>query len=84
MPLRKWFATLREELPESATPSRKAEHLQINIERDVAAKILGWCLATIRYEATNGWIEGGSDTREWVEHQLHWSEFLAASQAERR
>lgn len=38
MLLRKWFATLREELPESATPSRKAEHLQINIERDVAAK----------------------------------------------
>jgi isopentenyl-diphosphate Delta-isomerase len=29
---------LREEPPESATPSRKAEHLQINIERDVAAK----------------------------------------------
>jgi isopentenyl-diphosphate delta-isomerase len=38
MPLRKSFATLREEPPESATPSRKAEHLQINIERDVAAK----------------------------------------------
>ncbi|MGC2405561.1 MAG: type 2 isopentenyl-diphosphate Delta-isomerase [Candidatus Cybelea sp.] len=29
---------MREEPPESATPSRKAEHLQINIERDVAAK----------------------------------------------
>ncbi|MCC6803957.1 MAG: hypothetical protein IT319_13830 [Anaerolineae bacterium] len=48
------------------------------IERETAARILGWCLATIRYEAANGWIEGGKDTREWVEHQLHWSEFLHA------
>jgi ribosomal protein L37E len=55
------------------------------ISRETAAKILGWCLATIRYEAANGWIEGGSDTREWVEMQLHWSEFLAGAQtAERR
>ena len=55
------------------------------IARETAAKILGWCLATIRYEAANGWIEGGSDTREWVENQLHWSEFLAGAQpAERR
>ncbi len=46
------------------------------IEREAAVRILGWCLATIRYEAANGWIEGGKDTREWVEHQLHWSEFL--------
>jgi isopentenyl-diphosphate Delta-isomerase len=36
--LRKSFATLRDELPESPTPSRKADHLRINIERDVAAK----------------------------------------------
>ena len=49
------------------------------IEREVAAKILGWCLATIRYEAANGWIDGGKDTREWVEQQLHWSEFLSIS-----
>jgi ribosomal protein L37E len=55
------------------------------IARETAAKILGWCLATIRYEAANGWVEGGSDTREWVENQLHWSEFLAGAQpAERR
>lgn len=55
------------------------------IARETAAKILGWCLATIRYEAANGWVEGGSDTREWVETQLHWSEFLAGVQpAERR
>lgn len=54
------------------------------IARETAAKILGWCLATIRYEAANGWIEGGSDTREWVETQLHWSEFLAGAQAAER
>jgi isopentenyl-diphosphate Delta-isomerase len=29
---------LRDERPERATPSRKAEHLRINIERDVASK----------------------------------------------
>ena len=48
------------------------------IERETAARILGWCLATIRYEAANGWIEGGRDTREWVEKQLNWSAFLQA------
>lgn len=30
--------TLRDELPERTTPSRKAEHLRINIERDVSSK----------------------------------------------
>jgi isopentenyl-diphosphate delta-isomerase len=36
--------TLRDERPKSATPSRKAEHLRINIERDVAGKDIdaGW------------------------------------------
>jgi isopentenyl-diphosphate delta-isomerase len=35
---------LRNERPESATPSRKAEHLRINVERDVSAKgiVSGW------------------------------------------
>jgi isopentenyl-diphosphate Delta-isomerase len=38
MPSTKLPGTLRDERPENATRSRKAEHLRINIERDVAAK----------------------------------------------
>jgi isopentenyl-diphosphate delta-isomerase len=38
MLLRKLLTTLRNEQPESATPSRKAQHLRINIERDVGGK----------------------------------------------
>jgi isopentenyl-diphosphate Delta-isomerase len=36
--LKKSFATLRDEPLNAATPSRKAEHLRINIERDVDGK----------------------------------------------
>jgi isopentenyl-diphosphate Delta-isomerase len=36
--LKKLPVTLRNEPPDAATPSRKAEHLRINIERDVAGK----------------------------------------------
>jgi isopentenyl-diphosphate Delta-isomerase len=36
--LKKLPVTLRNEPPEAATPSRKAEHLRINLERDVAGK----------------------------------------------
>ncbi|MGA8660810.1 MAG: type 2 isopentenyl-diphosphate Delta-isomerase [Candidatus Cybelea sp.] len=38
MPLRKSRCTLHDERPERSTPSRKAEHLRINIERDVDGK----------------------------------------------
>lgn len=46
------------------------------VTRDTGLKILGWCVATIRYEASNGWIAPGKDQREWIEESLHWSEFL--------
>ena len=36
--MRKSSITLRSEPPDAATPSRKAQHLQINIERDVSSK----------------------------------------------
>jgi isopentenyl-diphosphate Delta-isomerase len=36
--LKKLPVTLRDERPDAPTPSRKAEHLRINIERDVAGK----------------------------------------------
>lgn len=54
------------------------------VAHESITKILGWCLATIRYEARNGWIEDGKDTREWVEEKLHWSNFMKQSLAERQ
>ncbi len=36
--MKKLLDTLRDERPETATPSRKADHLRINIERDVESK----------------------------------------------
>ncbi|MCK6577171.1 MAG: hypothetical protein L6Q98_03590 [Anaerolineae bacterium] len=53
------------------------------INRDTGVRILGWCLATIRYEAGNGWIAPGSDRREQVEERLHWSEFLKIQDAQK-
>ncbi len=50
---------------------------------DTAEKILGWCLATIRYEANNGWIEMGRDAQTWIEAQLHWTDFIKQQTAER-
>ena len=51
------------------------------IQRETGVKILGWCLATIRYEADNGWLAPGLDQREWVEERLNWSEFLTIHDA---
>ncbi|MBK8028720.1 MAG: hypothetical protein IPK17_04265 [Chloroflexi bacterium] len=53
------------------------------ISADTAEKILGWCLATVRYEANNGWIEQGRDLPAWVENQLHWTDFIKQQSAER-
>ncbi len=39
--------------------------------------ILGWCLATIRYEASNGWVDGRKASKEWVERRLNWSRYIA-------
>ena len=49
------------------------------IGADVARLILGWCLATIRYEAANGWVDARRGTMEWVERRLNWSNILEAS-----
>jgi ribosomal protein L37E len=46
---------------------------------DVAQLILGWCLATIRYEADNGWVDERRATMEWVERRLNWSHMINAS-----
>lgn len=43
---------------------------------EVLTKILGWCLATIRYEANNGWLDGSKGSKESVEARLSWSDFL--------
>lgn len=39
-------------------------------------KILGWCRATIEYEAQKGWLEPQKATDRWLEDRLHWSEYL--------
>ena len=52
------------------------------MEGRVIDKILGWCLATIRYEASNGWLEGDKGSKEWVEARLRWSEYLQSQVAE--
>lgn len=59
--------------------SRKiVEHVMFSgkVSHNVVDKILGWCLATIRYEASNGWIDGAKGSKEWVEMRLRWSEYL--------
>jgi hypothetical protein len=38
--------------------------------------VFEWCRATIKYEADNGWVEMYRTADEWVEHCLHWSEYL--------
>lgn len=45
------------------------------IEPAIIEKILGWCRATLRYEAENGWIETYKASDEWVEAMLHWSDY---------
>jgi len=43
---------------------------------ETIVRILGWCLATIRYEANNGWIDGESGSKGHVDERLRWTEFL--------
>jgi ribosomal protein L37E len=52
------------------------------IPHEVVLKILGWVLATIRYEAGNGWIDGSTGSREYVEKRLRWREYLSQQQAQ--
>lgn len=52
------------------------------VSYDVVEKILGWCLATIRYEASNGWLDGSKGSKEWVEARLRWSEYLQSQGAQ--
>jgi ribosomal protein L37E len=64
--------------------SRKiVDHVMFSgkVSYDVVNRILGWCLATIRYEASNGWIAGDKGSKEWVEACLRWSEYVQAQTA---
>ncbi len=57
-----------------------AQHLLTSgVKVDVATLILGWCLATIRYEAANGWVDERRATMEWVERRLNWSMIVEAN-----
>ncbi len=49
--MRKSHSTLRDKLPNRSTPSRKAEHLRINLEEDVGAK--GLTAGFERYRLTH-------------------------------
>lgn len=53
-----------------------------DVKAEVVTRILGWCLATIRYEANNGWLDGSRGSKEAVETRLGWSEFLRHSAAQ--
>ncbi|MFN8529975.1 MAG: hypothetical protein U0670_15345 [Anaerolineae bacterium] len=46
------------------------------ISHEVAERILGWCLATIRYEAANGWVDARRASPDWVERRLNWSQIF--------
>jgi len=52
------------------------------ISTEVAEKILGWCLATIRYEAANGWVDPRRSSPEWVERRLNWSHLMGKAQSQ--
>jgi ribosomal protein L37E len=46
------------------------------IPRERVELILGWCRATIRYEASNGWTDGERASDQWVEYKFGWKEYL--------
>jgi hypothetical protein len=59
--------------------SRKIiEHVMFSgkVSSSVVEKIRDFCLATIRYEAYRGWLDGDKGSKEWVETRLRWSEYL--------
>jgi ribosomal protein L37E len=62
----------------SAYSARIARHTlhSDRLKPGVPLKILGWVLATIRYEASSGWIDGAAGSKENVERQLRWSSFV--------
>jgi hypothetical protein len=65
--------------------SRKiVEHVMFSgkVSYDVLDKVLKWCLKTIEYEASNGWIDGEKGSKEWVETRLRWSEYLQSQRAQ--
>jgi hypothetical protein len=53
--------------------SRNLVHHILESEKvngETAGLILGWCVATIRYEITQGWVEPRKGTKEWIERRL--------------
>ena len=45
------------------------------IAPDAVEKLLGWCRATIRYEAKQGWLDAGRADEAWIEARLNWSAY---------
>ena len=42
---------------------------------ETVERLLGWCRATIRYEAGQGWVSADKASDEWVDLTLRWSEY---------
>jgi len=57
-----------------ASPAVKVETL---------SRIMAWCLAVIRYEADNGWIDGSLGSRDAVEAKLNWTALLRQKRADK-
>jgi hypothetical protein len=49
------------------------------ISSETARRIMGWCLATMRYEAANGWLEGERASAARLEALFGWTEYLRAN-----
>lgn len=43
------------------------------------AQLLKWCLMTIRYEASKGWVSADKASNAWLELRLHWSDYRTKS-----
>lgn len=81
------FHLMYNALVKRAEYSRKiARHVLLSgqLAHDVPARLLGWVLATIRYEASNGWIDGSAGSRENVEKRLSWSEVVRVANEARK
>lgn len=51
------------------------------LNAETLSRIMGWCLAVIRYEADNGWIDGNTGSKQAVEAKFNWTAVLQQKQS---
>ncbi|MCS7072234.1 MAG: hypothetical protein NZM00_12060 [Anaerolinea sp.] len=51
------------------------------LNAETLSRIMGWCLAVIRYEADNGWIDGNTGSKQAVETKFNWTAVLQQKQS---